>query len=213
MKNSKEHSKSQKTKDSFTSQNEVTSIKGLVLVGGKSTRMGNDKSELDYFGKPQKEIAKNLLEACGLQTFYSVSYSKSTTKETDEIVDKFDNIGPLGGICSAFQKDENIAWLVLATDLPFVDRNLIQLLLKKRNPNKLATTLKGKNKNFIEPLITIYEPKIYSILLKSLNQKIRSPLKILNNNDIEIVEVEDTYLRNINTPQEFKEAQKELDGN
>ena len=33
----------------------VPTIKGLVLTGGKSTRMGTDKSELNYHGKPQKE--------------------------------------------------------------------------------------------------------------------------------------------------------------
>ena len=40
----------------------IPTIKGLVLVGGKSTRMGKDKSQLNYFGKPQKEVVKELLK-------------------------------------------------------------------------------------------------------------------------------------------------------
>ena len=52
----------------------------------------------------------------------------------NEIHDTFLNLGPFGGICSAFQKDPNSALLVLATDLPFVSKNLIRRLLKKRNP-------------------------------------------------------------------------------
>jgi hypothetical protein len=53
-------------------QEKIAPIKGLVLVGGKSTRMGQDKSELNYHGKPQKEFVKELLENNHLETCYSV---------------------------------------------------------------------------------------------------------------------------------------------
>ncbi|WP_218598123.1 NTP transferase domain-containing protein [Polaribacter sp. NJDZ03] len=188
-------------------QEKIASVKGLVLVGGKSTRMGQDKSELNYFGKPQKEVAKELLENNNIETFYSVQ--KSSEKE-DEISDKFINLGPFGGICSAFQKDPNTAWFVLATDVPFVDTALIKLLLKHRNPSKAATAIRGKGKDFPEPLITIYEPKAYAILLQYLAQGYSCPRKMLINSDVEIVEIDDNYIRNINTPEEFNEAKKEL---
>ncbi len=188
-------------------QEKIAPVKGLVLVGGKSTRMGQDKSELDYFGKPQKEVAKELLENNNLETFYSVQ--NSSPKE-DEISDKFLNLGPFGGICSAFQKDPNAAWFVLATDVPFVTEHIIQLVLKHRNPTKSATAIKGKNKDFPEPLITIYEPKAYAILLQYLAQGYSCPRKMLINSDVEIVEVADDFIRNINTPEEFRAAKKEV---
>lgn len=192
-------------------QDKIASIKGLVLVGGKSTRMGSDKTQLEYYGKPQKEIAKNLLESCGLQTFYSVAYNENALLKTDKISDKFMNLGPFGGICSAFQKDPNSAWLVIATDLPFVDEQLIQLLLEKRNPSKAATTIKGKNKEFPEPLITIYEPKAYPILLQYLAQGYSCPRKMIINSDVKVVEIEDSLIRNVNTPEEFQKAKEEIE--
>ncbi len=185
----------------------IAPIKGLVLVGGKSTRMGTNKSELNYHGKPQKEYVKELLENNNLQTFYSIE--KASEKE-EEIADTFLNLGPFGGICAAFQKDPNSAWFVVATDVPFVDKNLIRLLLQKRNSSKIATTIKGKNKQFPEPLITIWEPKAYPILLQYLAQGYSCPRKILINSDIEIVEVEDNFIRNINTPEEFELAKKNI---
>jgi len=209
----------------------IAPVKGLVLVGGKSTRMGTDKSELDYFGKPQKEVAKELLESNNLETFYSVRDFSTTLEMTEknsnvtlsdaeisgerpqnsnEIPDTFYNLGPFGGICSAFQKDPNSAWLVLATDLPFVNDALIQLLLQKRNPSKAATAIKGKSKEFVEPLITIYEPKAYAILLQYLAQGYSCPRKMLINSDVEIVEIEDDLIRNVNTPEEFITAKKEI---
>jgi molybdopterin-guanine dinucleotide biosynthesis protein A len=188
-------------------QEKSTPVKGLVLTGGKSTRMGTDKSDLVYFEKPQKEHLKDLLQSNQLPTFFSV---QGVSENSAEIHDTFLNLGPFGGICSAFQKDPNSAWLVLATDLPFVNKELIALLLQKRNPSKVATAIKGKNKQFVEPLVTIYEPKAYPILLQYLAQGYSCPRKMLINSDVEIVEVEDDLIRNINTPEEFEAAKKEL---
>jgi len=188
-------------------QEKTAPVKGLVLVGGKSTRMGQDKSNLNYFGKPQKEVARELLENNNLETYYSVG---KLSKKEDEIHDAFLNLGPFGGICSAFQKDPNAAWFVLATDIPFVNDKIIQLLLKHRNSSKVATAIKGKGKEFVEPLITIYEPKAYPILLQYLAQGYSCPRKMLINSDVEIVEIDDDFIRNINTSQEYEDAKKEI---
>lgn len=205
----------------------IPNVKGLVLVGGKSTRMGKDKSELNYFGKPQKEHVKDLLENNSLETFYSVRDFSTALEMTNEnsnvtlsaversqnlkeIPDAFYNLGPFGGICSAFQKDPNAAWFVLATDVPFVNDEIIDLVLKHRNQSKVATAIKGKSKQFVEPLITIYEPKAYPILLQYLAQGYSCPRKMLINSDVEIVEIEDAFIRNINTPEEFEMAKKEI---
>lgn len=187
-------------------------IKGLILTGGKSSRMGTNKSQLNYHGKPQKEFMKELLENQGIETYYSVRDFSTTLEMTEEnsIKDVLPNLGPFGGIYSAFQRDQNSAWFVLATDLPFVNQALVKRVLEKRNPMKAATSVKGKNKAHPEPLITIYEPKIYAILEQSLKEGNTSPRQILMNSDIEIIEVEDALIRNINTPQEFEEAKKEL---
>lgn len=188
-------------------QEKIATVKGLVLVGGQSTRMGQDKSNLDYFGKPQKIVAKQLLESNKLETFYSV---QNASEYDDEIHDKFLNLGPFGGICSAFQKDPNAAWFVLATDVPFVNDQIIKLLLNQRNPGKIATAIKGKGKDFPEPLITIYEPKAYPILLQYLAQGYSCPRKALINSEVEIVEVDDDFIRNVNTPVDFTNAKNEI---
>ncbi|PQJ75345.1 NTP transferase domain-containing protein [Polaribacter gangjinensis] len=191
-------------------QQKIGNVKGLILIGGKSTRMGTNKSLLNFHGKPQKEFAKELLEKQSLETYFSVA---NLSENPTEISDTFLNLGPFGGICSAFQKDANSAWFVLATDLPFVNEDLIKLLLQKRNPSKVATAIKGKNMEFVEPLITIYEPKAYPILLQYLAQGYSCPRKMLINNDVEIVEVEDDLIRNINTPEEFEAVLKQLKNN
>jgi molybdopterin-guanine dinucleotide biosynthesis protein A len=86
----------------------------------------------------------------------------------------------------------------------------VKLLLEKRNPAKVATAIKGKGKQFPEPLITIYEPKAYPVLLQYLAQGYSCPRKMLINSEVEIVEVDDELIRNINTPEEYAAAKNEL---
>ncbi len=187
----------------------IAPIQGLVLAGGKSVRMGTDKGTLNFHGKNQRDVAIDLLEKNHLKTFLSVR-DEQEIEIAHKITDKFFGLGPFGAICSAFQENPNVAWLVIATDLPFVNDEVIQLLLKHRNPSKAATAIKGKNKQFLEPLITIWEPKSYTTLLNYLAQGYSCPRKVLINSDVEVIEIDDNLIRNINTPEEFKAAHKEI---
>ena len=191
-------------------QQKIAPVQGLVLAGGKSVRMGSDKGLLEFHGKSQRNYAFELLENLNIKTFLSVR-KEQNINDINIIEDVFLGLGPFGAICSAFQQNPNTAWLVIATDLPFVDEKIIQQLLQKRNPSKIATAIQGSSKQFPEPLITIWEPKAYPILLNYLAQGISCPRKVLINNDIEVVKIDDDFIRNINTPDEYNAARKELD--
>ncbi|MBV1888559.1 MAG: NTP transferase domain-containing protein, partial [Urechidicola sp.] len=196
-------------------QENIAPIQGLILVGGKSTRMGKDKGLLDYYGVSQREHLINLLSKkfpskTENQKGVYLSVRQEQNIKGNTIEDKFLDLGPFGGVCSAFQENPNTAWLVIATDLPFVNEDVIDLLLQHRNPSKVATTLQGKNKKFLEPLITIWEPKAYPILLSYLSQGYSCPRKVLINSDVEIVEIDDAIIKNVNTPEEFEMVKKEL---
>ncbi len=183
-------------------------LNGLVLVGGKSSRMGKDKSKLSYHGKEHSLYLAELLKEKGLETYLSVKDAKEF--DFPQIKDRFLDLGPFGAICSAFLHNPNKAYFVLATDLPFIDNKLINLIIKNRDTTKNATTVKGKSKQFPEPLITIWEPKAYPILLNYLSQGISCPRKVLINSDVKIIEVEDQFITNVNTPEEFKEIKNSL---
>ncbi len=193
-------------------EQKIAPVQGLVLAGGKSMRMGTDKGLLEYHGKSQRNFAIEMLEKMNFKTFLSVR-KEQEINDTATVEDVFLGLGPFGAICSAFQSDPNKAWLVLATDLPFVDEKVIELLLEKRDPSKIATAIKGKDKQFPEPLITIWEPKAYPIMLNFMAQGISCPRKVLINSDVKIVEIDDDFIRNINTPDEFKAVKKELNEN
>jgi len=191
-------------------QSQIPPIKGLVLNGGKSQRMGFSKGEINYHGKSQKEVEAELLAEFCSQTYYSVS-GPSTDQEGsdyDTIIDSFTGLGPYGGILSAFREDPNSAWLSLACDLPYLDKDVIRQLVERRNPSKLATCFYNPETNFPEPLITIWEPRAYPILLDFLSQGYSCPRKVLINSDIEMIEMDEPLkMRNANTPDEKSEAE------
>ncbi len=194
---------------------EIPPVQALILTGGKSTRMGTDKSMLEYHGQPQSEYLYEQLSRIFLhynkeQKGVYLSVREDINASRNIITDKFKDLGPFGGICSAFMENPNTAWFVIATDLPYVNRKMIHHLLKHRNPKKIATAFKGKDSEFPEPLITIWEPKAYPILLNYLSQGYSCPRKVLINSDVEIVEVENYYIQNINTPEDYEKAKKEL---
>lgn len=177
-------------------------LKGLVLAGGKSERMGYDKGEIGYHGKPQREYMADLLAGFTTETFISAQ-DKALASAYPIITDSFLNLGPFGGILSAMRSDPNAAWITVATDIPLLDQETLEILVQHRNPSKVATCFHNPETGFPEPLITIWEPRAYARLLYFMQVGYSCPRKVLINSDIEEVNLSDTKaLLNANTPEE-----------
>jgi molybdenum cofactor guanylyltransferase len=187
----------------------VPPIAGLLLAGGKSSRMGQDKGQIQYHGLDQREYASGILKSL----FPEVSLSLNATQAQEYtgilpvIEDQFLNIGPLGGILSAFKSNPNTAWLVLACDMPYLSEKSINYLLENRNTSAIATCFKSDFDGFPEPLCTIFEPKAYPILLEMLAYGYDCPRKALINYPSHVVEHPNSIeLNNVNTPDQLTEA-------
>ena len=163
-------------------------LNGLVLCGGKSTRMGKDKGEIHYFDKNQREHVYKMISPYCKATFISCNADQSThIIDLPKIEDAYLNVGPLGGILSAFKHDSSKAWLTIACDMPFLNNETITYLVQHRNSSKIATAFWDAAAKFPEPLITIWEPCAYPILLEYLARKCNSPSKVLANSDVEML--------------------------
>lgn len=188
--------------------NNIAPLNGLVLAGGKSTRMGKDKASLEYYGKPHSlylsEMLTNLVGNCFL------SKRENLENLQNVITDNFLDLGPFGALCSAFRYNPNNAYFVLATDLPYINDLFIENLIAERDPSKLATCVKGADTEFPEPLICIWEPKAYPVLLAYLSQGISCPRKILINEDVKTVIVDEKFITNINENESFLKVLKDI---
>lgn len=180
---------------------------GLVLAGGKSQRMGKDKTQINYHGKPQKEHLYALMKQRLSHTWLSCRPDQvASLPATFEVLpDAFLGIGPYGAILSALQHRPNQAWLVVAIDMPFVSLEAIEQLLSHRNPYALATAFKNPENDLPEPLLAIWEPKAYPHLLNLLAQGISCPRKaLILAQDTHLVTPKDpNIIKNINTPEDL----------
>lgn len=181
---------------------------GLILSGGKSTRMGNDKGLLNYHGKPQREYLYELAASYCNDVYYSSREDQlsSFSEKAKVIVDNNKYRGPFNGIFSAHQRHPKVAWLVLACDLPLLDKVGISELINNRNKNKIATCISSKGSGLPEPLIAIWEPAAL-VAAQNYFETVQSscPRKFLINSDIELVEPSsDDQLYNANSKEDYQ---------
>ncbi|MEN7547047.1 NTP transferase domain-containing protein [Rapidithrix thailandica] len=189
----------------------VPKLYGLVLAGGKSVRMQQDKGLIDYHGKPQREyVFEQMREVCE-EVFISCRDDQSTALEAFPLItDKFLGLGPYGAILSAFQQNPDAAWLVAACDMPNLSAKHLKHLVEHRNSSQLATAYLNAETDFPDPLLTIWEPKSYMALFNFLAQGYSCPRKVLINSEIELIQpLDQSVLKNVNTPEELEEIRED----
>jgi len=188
-------------------QNTHTKLNALILIGGKSTRMGYDKSAIKYHGKAQWKHLVDILENQVDKVYVSVR-KKQKIEYPFIIEDKEENLGPFGAILTALEAKPEEAFLVIASDLPFLDKKMIELLIESRDTTKWATALKSINKDYAEPLACIWEPEVLSRLQTFYNKKIYKPIQVLKQIPIKTLSVEDRNVQNINTAMEYEQFKR-----
>ena len=177
-------------------------ISAIVLSGGLSSRMGEEKRLINYHGKTQEQHLFYLLKPYCSEVYISINQNQTTDLPYIQDLD-LPIKSPIVGILSAFRQNPNTAWLVVACDMPFVDEKTIEYLLQHRNSEKYATAFENPDEHFPEPLLTIYEPTIYKNLQEAVNQGKKSPMKVLQSLDIELIkEFDFQWIKNINTVEE-----------
>lgn len=188
-------------------------INALVLAGGKSERMGQDKGAINLHGKPQRYHVADLLKNITNNVFISCRADQQNNIDPgyQTLTDTFTGLGPFGAILSAFREDPDTAWLVIACDLPLLDAATLEYLIANRDPSAMATAFVNPYDGFPEPLITIWEPKSYPVLLSFLSQGYSCPRKVLINNDCKLLQVFNAaVLTNVNTPQDLEKVKETL---
>lgn len=198
--------------DFFTTKmQEVTPLlNGLVLAGGRSKRMGFDKGTIQWHAKEQQYYVADLLKELCETVFISCRTDQQKEIDTNynTLADTFIDLGPYGAILSAFREQPDVAWLVVACDLPLLDLSTLQYLKERRNISSMATAFESPYNHFPEPLITIWEPKSYPVLLSFLSQGTNCPGKALRNMDTAVLKIQNPEtLMNVNTPEDFEKVQ------
>lgn len=133
----------------------------IILAGGVSSRLGQDKGLVRLGGKPLIQHVLEKVESLVDERLVVVSsedqtkqYTKELGFETKVIADEAEFHGPLGGAAAGFEKARGEYSLLIACDTPFASKNVLQLLLEL-SLNKSAVIPRWPN-CCIEPLEAVY---------------------------------------------------------
>jgi molybdopterin-guanine dinucleotide biosynthesis protein A len=182
--------------------------------------MQRDKAALEYGGQAQLDRAFDLVGRHVPRVFVSVREDQTldpTRARRPLIVDSAVFAeetaaggtagGPIVGIRSALAAFPDVAWLVVACDLPFLSDTALKQLLAQRDPGRLATAFLSTHDGLPEPLCAVWEPAAAVALAAHQRAGRSCPRKFLINHPVKLLEPEDRRaLDNINTPAEYAAA-------
>jgi molybdopterin-guanine dinucleotide biosynthesis protein A len=200
----------------------VPPLKGVVLVGGLSTRMKLDKAGLSYRdGQSQARRSVDLLSSFCNEVFLAAREDQELPTDCDgttRINDRFVSFGPVGGILTALIHDPFSAWFVLSCDLPLIEAEDLRQLVGERDPLSVATAFCSQGGAVLEdagripePLIAIYEPKARTRLLGGLIRGVESPRWLLRIGSTKLVSpMRNAALFNANRSEEYRQALMDL---
>lgn len=173
---------------------------GVVLAGGKSSRMGQDKALMRYKNLRLVDRAVKLLENSGVKKV--IVSGKIDGYKNVEDLEK--NLGPIGGIISVILSEGSSEIVFVPVDTPLLTPALIQKLFENKN-NFDAISFE---KNPL-PLFLKISDQVLALAKKILVEKkpvaIHQFLAELNSQQIFLSEKNSKFFANINTKKEWEE--------
>jgi len=178
---------------------------GIILAGGKSSRMGQEKGLLLYKNKPFVAHLIELLRFYCDEIIISSNSSNYEQFNTKIIPDEYKNCGPLGGLHSALKESKSQKNIVVPCDMPLISLQLLKLLTRDTRAFDL---LYMKNKDETFPLNAIYKKSCLPFIENQLNKKryrVQDILPLVNSKSIELDLDLSSKLFNVNTKEDFNQ--------
>lgn len=177
-------------------------MKGLVLCGGESRRMGCDKALLRYHDVPQFHFAAGQLAALCADVFVSCRPGTEPSFAPFHCIPDLAELaghGPMTAVLSAFRFSPG-PWLVVGCDYPLLVEEDLGNLLNRRRPEAVSVVYEVHG--IVEPLIGLYEKPAGKLLEKWLAQENDSLRRFLENHPVVRVQPTDAgRLRSFDHPQ------------
>ena len=116
-------------------------VAGIVLAGGRSSRMGRDKARLSYRGRHLVDWMADMLRAGGATETYVSSPADRTYPGHRCIADASPDAGPVGGILSVVTSVSGYdGYLVVPVDMPLLTPEMLARLMRQRGACHYAGT-------------------------------------------------------------------------
>jgi molybdenum cofactor guanylyltransferase len=185
----------------------MKAITGIILAGGKSSRMGTDKGLLDLNGK---KIVEHIIEQLkpNVGELIIIANNKNYDGFSFQVYqDLVEPCGPMGGIYTALEKSLTENNIVVSCDIPNITSKIIAHIISNIGDEAVLVPVHNGN---IEPLCAVYKKSIakkIKNLIETGEYKLKDALKTLNTRYIDVSSssgFSESVFTNINTPQELE---------
>ena len=176
----------------------------VILAGGKSSRIGQDKGLISVNGKPMVQHLIDIAKVLKLNTIIIANNSDYESFNIPVYEDDYKEIGPLGGIHAGFKNTQTSKIFVLSCDTPFITAGLIKYIIEASNLYDITIPRHGSKTH---PLIGIYTRDTVKPLLNTISHKKLKVMTLIDNLNSSIVDVTELFsseiFENINTQKDL----------
>ncbi len=190
----------------------IENCTALILAGGDSRRMGQDKASLVLQGKTLLEHVTATMQAVFPKVIVSVRQPRAGV-ELPQVCDEVTASGPLGGLAAGLAQAGTPWVFAVACDMPFITPALVEGLAALRGQHQAVVPVVDGH---LQPLAAFYATNALAALRASLASDDKSFRGALQKLDVryvseaELLEM-DPQLRSffdLDTPQDFDAAQR-----
>ena len=182
-------------------------ITGIILAGGKSSRMGSDKGFLLLNQKAFVQYSIDALSPLVSEIIIVSDHSAYDTFGYKRVNDITKNAGPVAGIISGLEATQTTYNIILSCDIPLINTKILSQLITAATPNTSIIQLESHGKSM--PLIALYNKQVLPIFKEQLQNNERRLRVVVNACGYKTITLsgKDTVsTKNVNTQTEFKEV-------
>lgn len=201
------------------SKSGIPLLRGLVLAGGRSARMGTDKAALVLSGETLLARTVSLLGTFTPSVHVGIRADQAGDLLRGQFSVLFDvpsTAGPAAAMVAAFTYDPDAAWWVLACDMPALAQSALAALFSARDSTRAATAWRNPVDGLPEPLCAIWEPATLAHLalkVQLAGNLAVSPRSLLLDADVVLLDTaHPETLRSLNTPADLHGYMEQKDG-
>jgi molybdopterin-guanine dinucleotide biosynthesis protein A len=177
---------------------------GIILAGGKSSRMNQDKGLMILDGKPMVQyvidIFKNLVDDIIIISNNPEYEQFGYPFYSDLVKDK----GPLAGIYTGLFYSQSETNIVLSCDVPYVSHELISFLLSEHKEYQITIPKKDERTHQLIGVFSKSCEANFAISIEKDELKLISAFKNLNLNIVDANQFDIDLFRNLNSPDDLE---------
>lgn len=186
---------------------QVTDITGVILAGGKNSRIQREKAFLPIGGVPliDRQVALLQQHFSKLCIVTAKPQIRARFPRLTFAEDQFHDMGPAAGIHAALKVCQNEAIFVVACDMPSLNAELIEKMIAEYRRTRAQIVIPRHRKG-IEPLHALYHVDCLAPLQHQLQQgvcQVRRFFSDLNVEYMDVLQEDSAAFSNINTQWEL----------